>query len=70
MITPFDETMHDPCVLPALRDLLNQHREVSSTSPEELADLLWTLRYLPYRPHAFAVEAALEALLVDGEVLA
>jgi hypothetical protein len=69
VITPTDDNIHGSDVLPALRDLLNQHREVRSLGPEELADHLWMLHYLPYRPHAFAVEAALEALLVDGEVL-
>jgi hypothetical protein len=60
----------DSNVLPALRELLDQHPEAHSSAPEKLAGLLWMLRYLPYRPDVFAVEAALEALILDGDVAA
>jgi hypothetical protein len=57
-------------VLPALRELLSQHPAVTHKSPETLARLLRRLAYLPYQPETFEVEAALEALRVDGEVAA
>jgi hypothetical protein len=67
---PHDSIRDDINVLPALRELLTQHPETNSSNPEKLAGLLRMLRYLPYRPHVFAVEAALEVLPLDGEVAA
>jgi hypothetical protein len=52
-------------VLPALRELFSQHSAAVHMAPETLARFLWTLRYLPYRPPTFAVEAALEVLDVE-----
>jgi hypothetical protein len=37
---------------------------------ETLSRALFMLRFLPSRPEVFEVEAALEALQVEGEVLA
>jgi hypothetical protein len=57
-------------VLPALRELLSQHPAVTHKSPDTSARLLWFMRYLPHRPETFEVEAALEALRVEGEIAA
>jgi hypothetical protein len=59
-----------PCVLPALRDLFSQHHGAIRSGPETLARMLQVLCFLPYRPEVAEVEAALEALAVEGEVLA
>ena len=75
MIPPMEElylgertTRED--VLPALRLLLSQHPTTAYKSANTLARCLWTMRYLPYRPHTFEVEVALEALMIDAEVAA
>jgi hypothetical protein len=60
----------DPDVLPALRELFSQHPAMARSGRENLSRALFALRYLPYRPETLAVEAAREALLVEGEVLA
>jgi hypothetical protein len=66
---PTEPTARDD-VLPALRDLLSQHPATMRSAADTLARLLWILRYLPYRPETFEVEAALEALRIEGEVAA
>jgi len=62
------DTTDDPGVLFALRELFSQYPEAAQIDPERLADLFW--RYVPSRPHESQVEAALEALTMEGEVLA
>ena len=57
-------------VLPALRELLSQHTEAAKSGPETLGRLLYVLCFLPRRPEICEVGATLEALLVEGEVLA
>jgi hypothetical protein len=57
-------------VLPTVRELLSQHPAVTHESPETFARLLRMLAYLPYQPETFEVEAALEALSIDGEIAA
>jgi hypothetical protein len=69
MIAPSPNIIHDPNVLPALRDLFSQHPTITQSGPETLTRALDVLCYLPRRPEAFEVETALEALLVEGEVL-
>ncbi|QYJ15178.1 hypothetical protein Rxycam_00993 [Rubrobacter xylanophilus DSM 9941] len=56
-------------VLVALRDLLNQ-RDVYDCSAEDLALRLYQERYLDYIADEHEVEAALEALVLDVELLA
>jgi hypothetical protein len=70
MIAPSRGIIHEPDVLPALRELLGQHPAMTQSGPETLSRALYKLRFLPYRCEPFEVEAALEALLVEGEVLA
>ncbi len=60
----------DPNVLAALRDLFSKHPETTCCGAESLAELLRLGRFLPYRPPVFEVEAALEALRIEGEVVA
>ena len=57
-------------VLEALRDLFSHHPETTVAGPEMLAELLYEYRLLSIRPENCEVEAALEALRVEGEVLA
>ncbi len=59
-----------PCISSALREMLGNHPRLTAYSVETLAELLWSLRYLPRRPEGCEVEAALETLRVEGEVLA
>ena len=55
---------------PAPRQLLSAHTEAASRGPEEPTKLLGAGRCLPVQPADHEVQAALEALTVDGEVLA
>lgn len=57
-------------VLPAVRELLSHHPAAQSCGAEALARMLHVLRFLPYRPAPCEVGAALEALLVEGELAA
>jgi hypothetical protein len=61
--------LHDPNVLLALRELFSQHPVMTQSGCEALGRALYMLRFLPRRPEPFEVEAALEALMVEGEVL-
>lgn len=64
------EIIHDATVLPALRELCSLHPAARTCGPETLARMLFVLCYLPYSPDVFAVEAALEALSLEGELAA
>jgi hypothetical protein len=73
MLTPLDQLYpSEPTaredVLPALRQLFDQHRAMTQSGSETLSRALHVLCYLPYRPEPFAVEVALEALRVEGEI--
>ena len=57
-------------LLPALRELLSRHPSAASASPEWLARRLHALRYVASRPDEFEVQSALEALVLEGEVVA
>jgi len=59
-----------PDVLPALRELFSQYPAMKRSGPETLCRALFVLCFLSYCPAAFAVDAAREALIVEGEVLA
>jgi hypothetical protein len=61
-------TLHDPDVLFALRELFSKHPVMTQNGCEDLSRALFELHYLPSRPETFQVEAALEALHVEGEV--
>ena len=60
---------NDPDLLPAARELLAQHPSYQQSGALEIAEDLFWLRYTSYRPHEAAVEATLEPLAVDGELL-
>ena len=70
MLAPSPEIIHDPDVLPAIRQFLSQYPAMTGSGCEALSRALFVLRFLPRRPESFEVEAALEALLVEDEVLA
>ena len=55
-------------LLPAVRDLFGQHPCAARLSPEQVAGLLWILRYVPDEdapPESFEVAGALEILEVE-----
>jgi hypothetical protein len=67
---PFYTSNSEPqTVLDALRSMLSQYPQAATAGPETLAELHYERRFLPYRPETFEVEAALEALTIEGEVL-
>ncbi len=55
-------------ILPALRELLSRHPDLAESGPEELQ--LRLRGYLPRRPEVCEIEVAMEALRVEGQVLA
>ena len=55
-------------LVPELRDLFSEHPALLSAGPEKVHQDLCALRGI--RVDVFAVEAVLEALTADGEVLA
>lgn len=55
--------------LPALRELFSQHPAAVRAGLEALARMVYVLRFLPYWPGVYEVEAALETLRVEDEVL-
>jgi hypothetical protein len=69
MLAP-NPIVHDPDVLPALRELFSQHPAMKQAGCEDLSGALFVLRIVDRRPTPFEVEATLEALIVEGEVLA
>lgn len=70
---PKEIVQHSPDeteIVVVVRDLLSLHPEAVGCGPETLAGLMWMLRLLPRRPSEFEVGAALEALMLEGEVAA
>jgi hypothetical protein len=70
VFAPLRRSLHNCDVLPALRELLSQHPGMTRSGLESLSRALYVFRFLPYQPETFEVEAALEALCVEGEVAA
>lgn len=70
MTAPLNPIVQETDVLPAVRDLLNQYPPVVNCGPETLARRLFVLCYLDRLPSVFEVEAALGALMVEGEAVA
>jgi hypothetical protein len=68
-LAPHKILPNDPDLLPAIRELLAQHPFYQQRRASEIADDLFCLRYMSYRPHEVAVEAALAPLAVEGDVL-
>ena len=56
-------------LVPAVRDLFGEHPRAARLSAEQVAGLLWILRYAPDEddapPHPFEVADALEVLDVE-----
>ena len=69
MFAPHTTIPNDADLLPAVRELLTQHPSYQHCGAFEIAEGLFWLRYMNYRPHEVAVEAALEALTVEGVIL-
>ena len=69
MIAPERSIQEHPGVLPALRTLLSQHPSWLYRDARDLAHDLLAHGYVTRVPPEEAVEAALEALTVEGEVL-
>lgn len=69
-IPPMRLYAHDPEVLPAMRELLSRVPSLNGLDARDIVDELCAQGYMSYRPNEAAVEAALEALEVEGEVLA
>jgi hypothetical protein len=61
-------------LVPPLRDLIGQHPRAAKLSPEQVAGLLWILRYVPDEedtpPEPFEVADALEVLDVERWIAA
>lgn len=55
-------------ILPALRELLSRYPDLAYSTPEELQ--LRLHNYLSWRPEVCEIEVAMEALRVEGQVLA
>ena len=70
MLAPSPGSIHDPDLLPALRDLFNQHPPMTRSDCKDVSRALFVLRYMTRYPAVFEVEAAREALLVESAVLA
>jgi hypothetical protein len=70
VLTPPRKIIPETDVLPALRELLSEHPTLTHSGSETLSRVLFVLRCHPYRPKRLEVEAALELLVLDGEVAA
>jgi hypothetical protein len=68
-LAPHKILPNDPDLLPAVRELLAQHPSYQQRGASEIAEDLFCLRYMNYRPHEAAIEAALAPLAVEGDVL-
>jgi hypothetical protein len=68
-VTTPQRSIPDTHVHPALRELFSQHPDMMQSGCETLSRALHVLRFLACRPEPFEVEAAREALLVEGELL-
>jgi hypothetical protein len=51
--------------VPPIRDLFSEHPRTSRCSAEQVAALLWVLRFVSERPEPFEVADALEVLDVE-----
>lgn len=57
-------------IIPALRDLFSTHPRAKECGPETLARMLYVFRFPPCQPDTFAVEVALEALMLEDAIAA
>jgi hypothetical protein len=69
MIAPKTSIQDHPDVLALVRELYSRRPEARYLEPYELQSLLWSLGYWEDLIPAGQIAAALEALLVEGEVL-
>jgi hypothetical protein len=52
-------------LVPPIRDLFSEHPRAARCSAEQVAALLWVLRFVPEKPEPFEVADALEVLDVE-----
>jgi hypothetical protein len=52
-------------LLPTIRQLFSEHPRAARLSPEQIAGLLWILRYVPEPVEAFEVAGVLEVLDIE-----
>jgi hypothetical protein len=70
IVFPPQSSIQDPPnVLAAMREMLSQRPRRPISDSYDLAGELRARGYLTHRPHEVEVVAALEALLIEGEVL-
>lgn len=70
MYTTRHKTASAEKVLPAIRELFSRRPTAVGHGPETIGRMLCVRNFLPYRPDTCEVEAALEALVLEGEVAA
>jgi hypothetical protein len=70
VFAPPQRSIHEGDVLPALRELFSQYPAMTQSAPETLSRALSVFGFLPYQPETFEVEAALEALRIEGGIAA
>lgn len=68
-MNPVYRTTPDDTLL-AVREACSRHPEAAYYGPEKLLALVHELRVSPQRPAISEVEAALEALRIEGQILA
>lgn len=71
MLAPMDPVYRTSLnnTLAAVRVVCSKHPQAASFGPEEIAAVLYGLRGSPRPPEVFEIEAALEALRIEGEIL-
>lgn len=52
-------------ILPAVRELFSEHPRAARCSPEQIAALLWVLRFVPDPVEPFEVACALDPLDIE-----
>lgn len=52
-------------LMPAIRDLFSEHPLAARCSPEQIAGLLWVLRFVPESVESWEVEAAMGPLDIE-----
>jgi hypothetical protein len=70
MIAPQTSIQNHPDVLGPVRELYSRHPEARFLAPYELRSLLWSLGYYEDLIPENEIAAALEALRIEGEILA
>ena len=67
MVATPQRSIHDPDVLPAIRDLFSKHLKYRHHEPWELTHVLWSLGYVENLPDEAEIAAAVEVARSDFE---